>query len=431
VGFERRAISALAAAASIAGAAGVAGGVEEVDVVPGVPFQEGDTIGFEQIDKLRSYLPEPFWEHREYFFFEGMELEIGPFHADYSAPAERRVLTDEYAGTARLGPDGALEDYVLGRPFPEVSPDDPEAGLKHAWNHDYRHDALEGKASWHFTFWDRGEQLPLWYKGTGWAMRLTHRTDRAEDEGRVFPKEKRKGAGGIEVLAPFDARGILGLGYRYLSADGPLAEARRDDVWVYVPWLRRVRRLSASQRTDAIAGTDMTPDDAGGFSGIVPQFQWAYVGEQDVLAPIDSRKRGYPYSEQANFGPTGFSLANDVWELRHAIVLEQEPVEENHPYRRKRMWIDAETYAIHYAAAYDRRGELWKLIQSANRWSESEGQEVKVEGMRTLMRVCDVLVNVQSGTGVRIELYDVQPTRLSKGGIRRQIDIGRLNREGR
>ena len=46
------------------------------DVVPGVPFKEGDVIGFEQLDKLKDYLPPEFWANREYFFYEGMELDI-------------------------------------------------------------------------------------------------------------------------------------------------------------------------------------------------------------------------------------------------------------------------------------------------------------------------------------------------------------------
>jgi hypothetical protein len=53
------------------------------DVVPGVPFQEGDVIEFEQLSKLKDYLPPEFWKNREYFFYEGMNLEIGPFHRDY------------------------------------------------------------------------------------------------------------------------------------------------------------------------------------------------------------------------------------------------------------------------------------------------------------------------------------------------------------
>ncbi len=43
--------------------------------------------------------------------------------------------------------------------------------------------------------------------------------------------------------------------------------------------------------------------------------------------------------------------------------------------------------------------------------------------------ISDVIVNVQTGTGNRIEYWDNRGTPLtSKGKIRRYIDLGRLNR---
>ena len=41
-------------------------------------FQEGDVISFDQIEKLRPFLPPEFWDNRDFFFYEGMKLEIGP-----------------------------------------------------------------------------------------------------------------------------------------------------------------------------------------------------------------------------------------------------------------------------------------------------------------------------------------------------------------
>jgi hypothetical protein len=90
------------------------------------------------------------------------------------------------------------------------------------------------------------------------------------------------------VLAPFDAKGIALINYRYKSSDGPRASARNDDTWVYVPTLRRVRRISTAQRTDAVSGTDFTFDDLSGFFGIPPQYEWNCLGRVDLLAPVNS-----------------------------------------------------------------------------------------------------------------------------------------------
>jgi hypothetical protein len=418
--------SAEAAAAAVSGAVPENAAAASEDALPGFPFKEGQVIGLDQIERLEGYIPEPFWDNREFFFFEGMTMQIGEFYKDYPISEDRKAANAKFAGQARLGRDDSLENYTMGKPFPEVDPSDPEAGAKHAWNHHYKHDALEGKASFFFSYWDNGEQLPLSFEGSGWAMRLANRPDHMERNGDIFDKEKRMGAGGVYVAGPPDYRGIKGLGYAYKAQDKPRDEARDVDVWVYIPDLRRVRRISGSTRTDPVAGTDMIPEDSGGFTGWVTHFKWKYVGEADVLAPIDTRLEGYPINKDANFGPSGFSLANDVWQLRKAIILDQRP-KERHPYKRKRLWLDKQTYTPLFAAAYDRRGDLWKLIYMNHRWSEREDQPGRIEGMNTFLRTSNIVVNAIIGTGVRIDYYDVQPTRLRRGQIRRLTDIGRLS----
>ena len=72
------------------------------DAGPGVPaFQEGDVISLEQVEKLRAYLPPEFWANRDFFFYEGMKLEIGPFHRDYSPSSTYDTATQQFAGQAK------------------------------------------------------------------------------------------------------------------------------------------------------------------------------------------------------------------------------------------------------------------------------------------------------------------------------------------
>lgn len=58
-------------------------------------------------------------------------------------------------------------------------------------------------------------------------------------------------ASGVEVVGPFDARGIMLLTYPYKSADKPRSEAKNDDTWVYVPNLRRVWKVRMTPKNDA------------------------------------------------------------------------------------------------------------------------------------------------------------------------------------
>jgi hypothetical protein len=416
------------------------------DAAAGIPFREGDVIGIEDVEKLKSYLPPEFWTNREFFFYEGMELEIGPSFRDYSEAPVYLDAPGEQNGKVILGKDGSLEGYVAGRPFPgEVDcQGDPQAGLKIIWNFVKRWQGDGGKTDFFYSYWDRGERLPLYYRGTAKGIQLARRPEPhyLKNGGDIFKKEKRLVATGIEVDAPFDARGIMLMTYRYKSSEKSLDEAKNDDTWVYVPDLRRVRRISRAQRTDAVAGTDFTADDLFSFSGIPPQYHWLCLGEQDVIAPFNTRMLAYPYEKNHDFGPYGLSFANDRWELRHAWVVRFDPKNDDHPYSRKDIWIDTQTFEPLYSFAYDRKKELWKIIWHNHRWSEDwhEGDPLARDGdwyegwesvpePRDLRVVSDIIMNVQTGTGNRIEIWNINGTPFpTKGKIRRYIDIGRLNK---
>ena len=417
------------------------------DAGPGAPsFAEGDIIPSAKVESLRPFLPEEFWANRDFFFYEGMQLEIGPFQRDYSEAPEYLAATERFKGQAKIGPASSLENYTAGRPFPEKidCKGDPDAGTKIIWNFDYQWDGDGTNSRYFYSYWDRGEELPLYYAGTAKTIALSHRVEKSyldEGNGDIFRGEKRKNTFGIEVDAPFDARGIMLLTYRYKESDRPTANTKNDDTWVYVPTLRRVRRISTAQRTDAVAGTDFTFDDLRSFAGIVPQYTWECLGEAEILAPMNSRVEAYPYSEDTNFGPYGLSYADDRWELRKAFKIRFTPHAPDHPYHHKDIYIDQQTYNPLYSFAYDRKNELWKIITHNHRWSEEDlpGDAKKDGGWypgwdevpepRDLRTVSDMIVNVQTGTGNRIEFWDSHGTPLkSKGKIRRYIDVGRLTK---
>jgi len=403
-------------------------------------FKEGEIVTFDQVEKLRPFLPDEFWDNRDFFFYEGMQLEIGPSQFNYSPSDQVKTATEKFRGQAKIGPDNSLENWVSGYPFPQETIDctgDPEAGTKIMW--DFQAIRGDGTAHFFYSYWDRGEQLPLYYEGSGQTVSLSHRIEPSylkKNGGDIFRGEKRKFAFGVDVTAPFDARGIQLLSYRYKSSDMPRKDARNDDTWVYVPTLRRVRRISTAQRTDAISGTDFTFDDLRSFNGIVPQYEWKCLGERKIIGPTNTKVKGYPYEKEHNFGPYGLSYADDRWELRDAWVVRMTPKNADHPYHHKDIYIDKETLNPIYSFAYDQKEELWKIIWHNKRWSEDTrltgewfpGWE-EVPEPRVLNVISDTIVNVQTGTGNRIEFWDGHGTPLpSKGKIRRYIDVGRLTK---
>jgi hypothetical protein len=424
------------------------------DTGPGAPtFKEGDVITADKVETIKPFLPPEFWANRDFFLYEGMQLEIGPFFRDYAPADVYQQATVKYAGQAKVGPGQSLVGHTAGQPFPMDKIDckgDPEAGAKIIWNFDWRWDGMSenvgnskahNNSGYYYSYWDRGEELPLYYEGTARFTFMARRPEPefAETGGDLFRGEKRKHVQGIEVDAPFDARGIALITYRYKASEKATAETKNDDTWVYVPTLRRVRRISSAQRTDAVSGTDFTFDDLFSFFGIPPQYTWECLGQMDLLAPFNTKVKAYPYSRDHNFGPYGLSYADDRWELRHAVKLRMKPNNADHPYSYKDLYLDQQTLEPLYSFAYDRKKELWKIIWHNHRWSEDTlGGEAPrdyypswegVETPRDLIVVSDTIVNVQTGTGNRIEFWDRNGAPLkSKGQLRRYIDVGRLTK---
>ena len=145
-------------------------------------FNEGDVITIDQIEKLKPFLPPEFWANRDFFFYEGMQLEVGPSFADYSPAPVYKAATEKFAGQPSVGPESSLQNYVAGQPFPMENIDckgDPEAGAKIAWNFMRRWAGAGGSAQFYYSYWDRGEELPLYYEGNSRGVSLGFRPEPA------------------------------------------------------------------------------------------------------------------------------------------------------------------------------------------------------------------------------------------------------------
>ena len=170
---------------------------------------------------------------------------------------------------------------------------------------------------------------------------------------------------------------------------------------------------------------------------LVTQYDWECLGEAKVIGPSNTKVQAYPYDRDHNFGPYGLSFADDRWELRDVYIVRMTPKNDDHPYHHKDLYIDKETMTAMYSFAYDRKEELWKILWHNKRWSEDvliEGEDYfpgweGVEEPRVLSIISDIIANVQTGTGNRIEIWDINGVPLSsKGKIRRFIDVGRLTK---
>ncbi|NNL65549.1 MAG: DUF1329 domain-containing protein, partial [Myxococcales bacterium] len=334
-----------------------------------------------------------------------------------------------------------LVGYRSGLPFPDVDCEaDPQAGAKTIWNFLWRWQGFGMQGGVRYTYWEQGAQRALEYRGQSFGYFLKHRPEPqfAEQGGDVFRREKRAVVVGLVGEAPEQARGIRTMTYRYAASFGPLATAQPEDTWVFVPDLRRTRKISETRRSTAFAGTDFSFDDLFSFSGLPAQYEWSCLGEKVLLAPMNTRVRGYPYEEDGDFGPSGLSYASDRWEARRAIGIRMVPRDPEHPYARKDLWLDRQTHTPLYSFAYDRKGDLWKILYHNHRWSEDAlgGQSARdwypawenVPEPRDLKIVSEALLNVQTGTGNRIDFWDAHGAPPPLRGLRQKLDVRSLSR---
>lgn len=273
-------------------------------------------------------------------------------------PREYKEATEKYSSQVKLGDDGiTLLNYVAGQPFPNVDSSDPHAAVKIMHNFNYRPPGIDDVDLRNFDA-DTGPislDQPLQVE----RHFLIDHFRRLYYVGRTFvdPKPELPNPDGIHyketlhpLLEPFDLKGVGMTYWRYLDP------AKQDDSWLYMPSLRRVRRLSTAQRSDALFGQDTDQDSYAGYAGQINWMTWKLVGEQKMLAIFHAKNFPVKWAD----GAADWAM-DDVWEPRDAYVVEGVSKLPQYAYSKRVLYIDKETFAIAYSDMYDRAGELWKV----------------------------------------------------------------------
>ena len=120
---------------------------------------------------------------------------------------------------------------------------------------------------------------------------------------------------------PADVKGTAFLSFTHKS--GP------DDQWLYLPALKRVKRISSRNRSGPFMGSEFAYED---------------LSSQEV------EKYRYKY------------LRDENYEGKDCFVLERYPVDENSGYTRQVVWIDKQEYRAHKVVFYDRKNALLKTL---------------------------------------------------------------------
>jgi hypothetical protein len=322
--------------------------------------QPGDVITKANVDNAKDLIsPGVQWCVKH-----GMTMKIVPYQRVEWNKAFREA-TEKFGGQTKLAPDGrSLVGHVAGLPFPNIDPNDPQVALKIMWNFEYKPYVTDDEDLRNFDA-DTG---PVTDGGGPMQVErhflLDHlRTLFYNARLIVDPKPERPNPDQVRaksslhpILEPFDLKGVGETGIRYLSPD------RQDDTWLYLPSLRRVRRLSSAQRSDALFGQDTDVDSYGGYAGQIAWFEWKYLGEKEILASFHSESFPTKYCDGA-----GDFIFCDNWEKRKAYVVEGVPKLPQYAYGKRLIFVDKESYLVAYSDIFDRSGQLWKVW--VNQWS--------------------------------------------------------------
>ncbi|MGH7820072.1 MAG: DUF1329 domain-containing protein, partial [Candidatus Binatia bacterium] len=343
---------------------------------PAAEVKPGEVITSASADRVAELVsPGVLWLVRN-----GMTMEIVP-HRETEDPPAFRAATEKYSAQVRLRPDGVLNEstYVAGKPFPDVDPDDPQAALKIMYNFErsrYATDDLTAR----FLDAETGE-IGRGKDGATFrverhfvidALRLLKYVGRTETPPvPALPNPERflVKVGQYPILEPFDLKGIGGLVYRYVDDTKP------EVTWMYMPSLRRVKRISTAHRSDALYGQDVDIDSYGGFAGHVRNFEWKLLGVKPMLAS----GHGENLPPKVCEGDGGLTFC-ETWEiLPQVFIIEGEPKAAAYAYSKRVLFLEGRTSYIAYTDLYDQAGELWKVGVNYGRYARKPNPRAAYE----------------------------------------------------
>jgi outer membrane lipoprotein-sorting protein len=155
---------------------------------------------------------------------------------------------------------------------------------------------------------------------------------------------------------------VAGTAYLSFSYDD---ESKDDDIWLYLPAMRRVRRITGSGKNDDFMGTDFTYEDMGSRS----LSKDAFTFQREELIDGEACR-----------------------------VVEALPKDKSDPYGRRVIWVRKDSNVIAAADYYDRRGKLLKTLRVSG--------IQKIDNIWTALKM--EMTNVQNKHSTLIEMSDIK-----------------------
>ena len=147
-------------------------------------------------------------------------------------------------------------------------------------------------------------------------------------------------------------------GTAFLSYSHPV---KADDQWLYLPALKRVKRISSSNKSGPFMGSEFAFEDLSSFE--VEKYKYTYLGDETI---------------------------NDL----DSFKVEQDPIDTSSGYTRRVVWVDKGEYRIQKIEFYDRKNTLLKTLSYEN-YKKYIGQYWRADSM--------MMVNHQNGKSTELK----------------------------
>jgi hypothetical protein len=311
--------------------------------------------------------------------------------------------SEKYAGSAKIsrtgGGDMTITGYVAGLPFPELRQNDPELVYKLMYDtYFHYHPAV-------LAYRQHSILLDTYLNRTDTVVNaLEFRLNHVSDEG--YPLNQ-PGApddvlltSNLTVEAPEQSKYAVNLLIYYNDP------AKIQDIYTYIPALRRSIRRSSAARCSPILGTDFVQDDLYARPVLLDQFSYHVLGYKKILHQSHLNQK-YLFDEHS-YNLTGVpgwpKPLLGTWELRTVWVLEERTLRSNsdYCYGDRVSYIDPDQFLVDDSEIYDRKLNLWKIIDSGYSPGPLDDGHGSVNGSSNVRVTMLDLINSHATVGVQV-----------------------------
>lgn len=278
---------------------------------------------------------------------------------------------EKYKWTAHVDDKSHLRNYIAGLPFPGTK--DPR---EMAWNVVRRHLMNDN------FFGPNVSQVIRDRKGSSRWITVENHVFRFLGRLYMDPKPSYKPnpknfdfMQTFGYMSPYDLIGTVPLIYRYDDPD------KQDDMWIYLPALRRTRRMSTTQRWDRTpGGADVWWDSFQMFYGKPSNYEWNYLGQKELLCGHNAKTQAQMLKEGHLCG------VDNYWQRINCEILEAIP-QITSPVSRFEMYLDPNTYLPLWSVYYDKKGREWVIycycMGADGKWFRTPANMIMIDVQRT------------------------------------------------